>query len=125
MNIVLWTFQALLAFVFGASAIMKGTWEPERLVRSGQTGVKGLSVPLIRFIALSELLGALGLVLPWALGIATWLTPLAALGLGIIMLLAAGVHLSLREPGNVLKTLAVLAACLGVAFGRGLRMSVL
>lgn len=125
MNIVLWTFQALLALGFGASAVMKGTWEPERLVRSGQTGVKGLSLPLIRFIAFAELLGALGLVLPQAFGIASWLTPLAALGLGVIMLLAAGVHLSLREPGNVLKTLAVLAACLGVAFGRGLRISVL
>ena len=40
----------------------------------------------IRFIGACEVLGALGLVLPWALGIRRELTPLAAAGLVIIMI---------------------------------------
>ena len=123
MNIALWVVQILLAIGFAASAAMKGTWDRERLVRAGQTGVQGLPVPLIRSIAFVELLGALGLLLPWTTGIAPVLTPVAALGLAVVMILAAGVHLILREPKNVAITVAILAACLFVAYGRGLRLT--
>lgn len=118
MNIALWIVQGLVALVFTASGLMKGTWDRERLVRSGQTGVQDLPLPLIRFIALAELCGALGLVLPWASGIAPVLTPIAAGGLGVIMLLAAIVHTRLREPKNVATNFALLAACLFVVWGR-------
>lgn len=124
MNLLFWLLQILLAVGFGASAFMKGTWDRERLVRSGQTGVQGLPLGLIRFIAVSELAGALGLIVPWATGIAPHLTPVAAAGLGVIMILGAGVHLILREPKNVMTTVVILAACLVVAFGRGLRLSI-
>src|SRR5688500_15885723 len=117
MNLGLWLVQILLAVGFLASAVMKGTWDRERLVRAGQTGVQGLPVPLIRSIAFVELLGALGLLLPWATGIAPILTPVAALGLGVIMVLAAGVHLILREPKNVATTVVILAACMFVMHG--------
>lgn len=123
MNILLWTFQVVLAAGFAASAAMKGTWDRDRLVQSGQTGVRDLPIPLIRFIALSEALGALGLVFPLALGVAPWLTVLAAIALTTVMLLATGVHITLREPRNVAKTVAIVGACLFVAFGRGLRVS--
>lgn len=125
MNIALWILQLLLAFGFAASAVMKGTWDRERLVQSGQTGVQGLPIPLIRFIAVSEALGALGLILPMASGIAPSLTVFAALGLAVIMMLGAGVHLILREPRNVTTCVVILAVCLLVAFGRGLRVTVL
>lgn len=118
MNIALWIVQGLLALAFVVSSSMKGTWDRERLVRSGQTGVQGLPLPLIRFIALAELCGALGLVLPWATGIAPVLTPIAAGGLGVIMVLAAVVHTRLREPRNVATNFALLAACLFVVWGR-------
>jgi hypothetical protein len=124
MNLLLWLLQISLALGFGASAFMKGTWDRERLVRSGQTGVQGLPVGLIRFIAATELAGALGLLVPWVSGVAPHLTPLAAVGLGAIMMLAAGVHLILREPKNVVTTIVILGACLVVAFGRGLRVSI-
>jgi hypothetical protein len=123
MNIALWSVQIILAIGFGASAAMKGTWDRERLVRAGQTGVQGLPVPLIRSIALVELLGALGLLAPWASGVAPYLTPVAALGLAVIMVLAAGVHIILREPKNVLIPVLIAAACCFVAYGRGMRLT--
>jgi hypothetical protein len=71
---------------------MKAALPQARLVAIGQTGVEGLSLPLIRFIAWSELLGAGGLIVPWWSGILPVLTPLAALCLGIIMIPAGVIH---------------------------------
>ncbi|MEJ7603661.1 MAG: DoxX family protein [Kofleriaceae bacterium] len=119
MNALLWLIQIVLALVFGASGVMKGTWSRDRLVRSGQTGVQGLSTPLIRLIATMELLGVAGLVLPQATGIEPWLTVAAAIGLGVIMILAAIVHARLREPRNVAINVVILVACVVVAIGRG------
>jgi hypothetical protein len=118
MNLALWIVQVLLAAGFGYSAWCKSHWSRERLVAAGQTGVKDVPVPLIRFIALSEALGAIGLVLPWATGIAPWLTPAAAAGLGAIMLPAMVIHARLREPQNVAANIAILTACVFVVVGR-------
>ena len=119
METALWIAQGILAATFCWSAYCKGTWDRDRLVAHGQTGVQGLSMRVIRFIALSEVLGGVGLVLPWITGTARWLTPAAAIGLGIIMVLAAVVHTRLREPRNVLANLLLLFACGFVAVGRG------
>ena len=118
MNIALWIAQCLLAVVFTVSAVMKGTWDLDRLVKSGQTGVQGLPVPLIRFIALAEICGALGFILPWATRIVPALTVAAAVGLGVIMILAAVVHTRLHEPKNVATNMVLLALCAFVAMGR-------
>jgi hypothetical protein len=42
--------------------------------------------PFMRGIGTCEILGALGLILPGLVGVARWLTPLAATGLVIIMI---------------------------------------
>ena len=76
-------------------------------------------MPLLRFIGGSEILGAIGLIGPWLLGVAPWLTPLAAACLGLVMALAMGVHLRLHEPRTTAQLLVVLVVCLGVAYGRG------
>jgi len=55
-------------------------------------------VGLIRFIGIAEVLGALGLILPAALRILPVLTPLASLGLAMIMVLATALHASKGEP---------------------------
>jgi len=55
-------------------------------------------VTLVRFIGVSELAGALGLILPAATRIRPGLTPLAALGLSTIMALAMLFHLVRGEP---------------------------
>lgn len=116
MNLTIWAIQGLLALVFAASGTLKASWSVERLVNSGQTGVEGLPVPLVRFIGLSELLGAAGLLLPRATGVATVLTPLAAVGLGIIMVLAAIVHARRRELRNVVVNVVILSLCLVVGW---------
>ena len=46
------------------------------------------SESFVRFVGISELLGALGVVLPMLTGILPWLTPFAAIGLTLIQIFA-------------------------------------
>jgi uncharacterized membrane protein YphA (DoxX/SURF4 family) len=118
MDIALWIGQIVLAVAFLTSGTLKSWWPKQRLIDSGQTGVVFFSQPAIRLIAVSELLGAVGVVLPWLTGIAPVLTPLAAVGLGIVMIGAATTHVKLREPRNVATTVVLFAVCVFVAAGR-------
>lgn len=118
MSAVLWVVQVLLVAVFGFSAVIKGTQSRERAVELGMTGVADVPVPLMRFTALCELLGVIGLVLPYATGVLPLLTPVAAIGLGVIMVPAAVIHVVRREPLTAAGNLALLALCAFVAVGR-------
>jgi uncharacterized membrane protein YphA (DoxX/SURF4 family) len=117
-DIALWTAQVLLAAVFAGSGVAKSTMSRERLLATGQTGAASFPMPLVRFTAAMELLAAVGLILPWTTGIAHVLTPVAAVGLGIVMVGAAGSHIRLGELRNVAANGVLFALCLFVAINR-------
>jgi uncharacterized membrane protein len=96
MNTVLWIIQILLAVAFGVAGVLKST--QGRKLEDKMPWVGDFSDRTVRFIGVMELLGAIGLVLPAATGIATWLTPLAATGLAVVQVLAALTHLRRQEP---------------------------
>ncbi len=98
MHIVLWLVQILLAGAFGMAGIMKSTQPVDVLAQNGIQWATQVPVALVRFIGISELLGAIGLILPAATRIKPVLTPLAALGILTIMILAMAFHLSRGEP---------------------------
>jgi DoxX-like family len=79
-SIGMWVGQALLAALFLFAGGFK-LFAPAELM----TGPVALPVLFMRFIGLFEVLGAVGLILPWALKIHRELTPLAASGLVVIM----------------------------------------
>lgn len=119
MNIASWVARIVLALVFAGSGLYKGTQPKEKVVASGQTGVRAYSQGFIRFIAIAELFGAAGLILPGVIGVAPLLVPLAALGLAIIMVGAAVSHARLaaqrpREWLNVVTNVVLFAACVVV-----------
>jgi uncharacterized membrane protein YphA (DoxX/SURF4 family) len=101
MNTLLWTIQGFLAIVFLYSGIMKSSQKKEKLVSIGQTGVANLTYPAIRFIGITEILGAIGLIVPWLTGILPLLTPVAALCFVFIMVLAMPIHYRRREYKSV------------------------
>ena len=72
----------------------------------------------MRFIAVCETLGALGLVLPGLLRIRPGLTPLAAAGLVIIMIGATVVTLVIGGGASALIPLVVGLLAAFVAYGR-------
>jgi uncharacterized membrane protein YphA (DoxX/SURF4 family) len=115
MNVALWIVQALLAALFMFAGGMK-------LVMPIEEMIKQMPLPLpgwfIRFTGVVEVLGALGLILPWLLGIRQGLTPLAATGLVIVMIGATVYTLAAGDIASALMPLAVGILCAFVAYGR-------
>lgn len=114
MDVTAWICQGLLAVVFFASGVAKSTMSRERLLETGQTGAAVFPMPAVRVAAASELMAAAGLVLPWLTGIGRPLTPAAAAGLIVVMVIAAVTHWRLGEPRNVLGNLVLLTMCVVV-----------
>lgn len=118
MNVVLWICQVLLAAVFLGSGAAKSVMSKDRMMATGQTGVAPFPLGVIRLVAACELLAVLGVVLPKLTGIVPVLTPLAAVGLAVVMVGAALSHGSRREFPQVALNLTLLAVCVFVAVGR-------
>jgi hypothetical protein len=118
MNPVLWVCQGLLAILFLASGGAKISMSRERLLATGQTGIAPFPMPVVRLAAASELLAAVGLIMPWASGVLPVLTPVAAVGLGAVMIGAAGAHLHLRERRSAAVNVVFLLVCVFVAVAR-------
>jgi uncharacterized membrane protein SirB2 len=116
MNVTLWIVQAALAVAFGLAGVLKATQPREKLMRS-LPWVEDVSDGTLRLTGVAEF-AALGLILPAATGIAVWLTPLAASGLALIMVLAAGLHARRKEPGAIATNVLLLALAVLVAWGR-------
>ncbi len=121
MNVALWAVQGIVAVLFLMAGGMKVfAYERYRKMAEQQHPDRdlGLSRGLVTFIGASEVAGGLGVVLPLATGVLPILTPLAAIGLGIIMVLATRFHAKRQEPVAV--TIGLFVLCAVVAVGRGL-----
>jgi uncharacterized membrane protein YphA (DoxX/SURF4 family) len=116
-NVALWATQGLLALAFAASGSMKLVLAREAL--SAKLGwVESAPTWLPQFVGVMEILGAVGLILPLATHIAPRLTPLAALLLAVVMLLAVFLHLARQELSQVIPAGLLLCLCAFVAIGR-------
>jgi len=120
LHIALWVAQILLAAAFGMAGVMKST-QPIADLAAQLVWPGAVPEALVRFIGISELAGAIGLVLPAATRIQPGLTPLAALGLIVVMLLAAGFHVTRGELFALPINLALAALAAFIAWGRGRR----
>ena len=117
MNVVLWILQAVLALAFAMAGFMKLTQPKDKLV-SRLPWVEDFSPTTVKLIGTAELAAAIGLILPAATGIAPVLTPLAATGLAVLMVLAAITHARRKEPGAIAVNAALLILAAVVAWGR-------
>jgi len=117
MNIALWIAQVLLLGVFGMAGVMKTFMTAK--AKETLPWAKGRSDAFVRFVGISELLGALGMFLPMLTGILPWLTVLAAVGMAIIQVLAIfTVHLPRKEYNVLPFNVVLLALAIFVAWGR-------
>ena len=112
MTYALWIVQALLALVFVFAGVAKLIMPVEEMTK--EIHLPGL---FLRFIAVVEVLGALGLILPSLLRIRPGLTPLAAAGLVIIMIGATALSLTLGVAMAIAPFVVGLLAAF-VAYGR-------
>ena len=117
MNIALWIAQGLLAAMYLMAGMIK-TFQTAK-AKEQMPWAKERSDGFVRFVGASELLGALGLILPLVTGILPWLTPLAAIGLIIIQLLAIFTeHLPKKEYNVIPVNVVLLALAAFVVLGR-------
>lgn len=116
MNIVLWILQVLLALAFFIHGRMM--LQPPTQAQPGMSYIHDLPAGLRRFIGVVEILGGIGLVLPALVSILPVLTPIAAAGLVIVMVLAAIYHVPRREYPNIVLNLVLAALALFIAYGR-------
>lgn len=119
MNFSLWIAQGLLCAAFLMAGFIKvfafEKYKADAERRSPNRGL-GLSKQLVTFIGICELAGAAGVIVPRAVEILPWLTPLSALGFAVIAVLAAIYRLRRQEQAGILFILFVLAGF--VAAGR-------
>lgn len=118
MSTFLWILQWLLAAVFLMAGAMKAFMPEDKLLANDNMAwVKDEGISRARTAGYAEIAGVLGLVLPGLLDIAGFLTPLAALGLVIVTVLAiVQVHRPRNEPIVIPAVLGLLA--LIVVIGR-------
>jgi uncharacterized membrane protein YphA (DoxX/SURF4 family) len=112
LHIGLWGAQVLLAVAFLGAGVMKA-FTPVAELATKMAWVNHVPAGLVPFIGVSELGGALGLLLPSLTRIKPVLTPVAAALLALVMVLGGAVHLSIGEPpipNVVLGALAVFVA---------------
>jgi uncharacterized membrane protein len=117
LNISLWAAQGILAAMFLMAGVMKSTQPIEQLGAS-LPWVNDVSLGLVRFIGISELLGGIGLLLPALLRIKPILTPLAAMGIFAIMVLAFVFHITKGEYEALGFNVILGAIAFFIAWGR-------
>jgi len=96
MNTFLWILQIVLAGMFLMAGAMK-LMQPKERIQENMAWVEDFDGTHIKGIGGLEVLASIGLVLPGAFDIIPGITPWAALGLLLLMVAAAVVHLRRKE----------------------------
>lgn len=117
MNILLWIIQGFLTVAFVIGGAVKLYQSREKLLEK-YAWVNDFELRTVRLIGTAEVLGGIGVTVPWLTNIMPILTPFAGAGLTILMIGAAGTHIRRKEYLQALgpSFLGLLAGF--VAYGR-------
>lgn len=124
LHISLWVAQALLAVMFLMAGFNKLFQSIEELSKMLPWAAE-MPAAMVRFIGISEILGGLGLLLPSALRIMPRLTPVAAGGLALVMVLASAFHVSRGEASVIPMNLVLMAVAFFIVWGRSKKAPIL
>ena len=117
LNITLWVLQVLLACFFVMVGYSHGLMPFDQIAQQA-TWMNDVPRWLSLFIGYAEIAGGPGLIIPAATRIAPWLTPLAALGLATVMILAIPFHVLKGEASVIWMHALIAAPAVFVAWGR-------
>ncbi|RQO30984.1 DoxX family protein [Taibaiella sp. KBW10] len=96
MNTILWIIQVILAVFFLMPGVGKISNSKQKHIADGHLKPNA-SVNPIRILGILELLGCIGIVLPWFSGIYPVLTPITALCFCGIMIAGMVIHIQKKE----------------------------
>jgi len=114
-DLSLWTAQVVLAAVFAAAGFAK-------LLQPSSQFTHLAEPPVLRFVGVVEIAGAIGLILPAATRIRPFLTAVSAVGFVFVMLFAVALHAQRGEVAPLTLILGLLAAF--VAWGRSSKVPI-
>jgi uncharacterized membrane protein YphA (DoxX/SURF4 family) len=111
-NTRLWILSGFLAAIFLGTGVLKLTRSREEIVAAGLGWAEDYSEPTLRRLGWAEVLGAVGVLIPYV-------APFAATGLALLTLGALVVHVRRGEffP-DALRTLALVVMCVVLAWYR-------
>ena len=116
-NRVLWIAQIILALLFLITGVTKLVM-PAEFLHTTFTWTKETNLVSVRLIGFFEIMGSMGLILPSWLRIKPQLTPFAAVGIAVIMLLASILHISRGEFSELPINIIVLFMSAFIVMGR-------
>ncbi len=108
--------EGILATVFTLSGTIIYVFKDK--LKTKLSWLTEYSPTMVLFICLAKIIGALGLILPIQFKFFPILTPIAALGLATIMVLAMAYHIRKKEYKDLPATIIFLALSLFVAYNR-------
>ncbi len=108
--------EGILATVFALSGTIIFVFKDN--LKSKLSWLTAYSPNMVLFICFAKVIGALGLILPVQLNVLPILTPVAALGLATIMVLAMRYHILKNKYKDIPATIIFLALTLFVAYNR-------
>jgi uncharacterized membrane protein YphA (DoxX/SURF4 family) len=111
----LWIVQVLLAAIFLVTGTIKLTQPRLKMAAGPMRWAADVTDRQFKTIGVLEVLASIGLILPAALGIAPLLTPLAAVGLALTMIVAIHVHVRHGETNRLAVPIAMLLLAVFVA----------
>ena len=120
LHVALWVVQGLLGAMFLAVGAMKAT-QPIAALVDTLGWPAAVPAALVRVIGVAEFRGGLGLILPAASRVKPMLTPLAGVGLAMVLVLAAIFHISRGELGALPLPLVLGGLAAFVAWGRAVK----
>jgi putative oxidoreductase len=123
-HITLWIAQVLLGAMFVMAGATK-VFQPVEALAESLPWVTSTPILLVKFIGISELLGGLGLILPSLLKIKPFLTVWAALGLVVVMILAALFHASRGEFSVIGMDVILMSIAAFIAWSRSKKAPIL
>src|SRR5260370_11494219 len=100
MSTAAWVVQIILGILFLLHGLLYAVPALSRSMdrqREARGHPRYISLAFQRFIGVAEIAGAVGITIPAALYVLTWLTPLAALGLAVVGFSATVFHLRRHE----------------------------
>ena len=117
-NIPLWILQVVMALAFLGAGYSHSIRYGRSKTNPRLVWMQALPATFVRAVGVLTIAGAIGLILPELTGIASWLTPLVALMLALLMACAITFHLTRREFPHMAVNATLGALATAIAYGR-------
>jgi len=118
MNILLWIVQIILSIKLLTTSYTHSLRQSKPTMQEAMQKLGKVSRPLHLIIAVLTFIGTIGLILPGILTLPTWVTPVSAAIMAIMLLLSILFHIKSREKPNIFVSFILFIFAAFIAYGR-------